>query len=319
VVEYVPDQYTKLEAVPAYWKGAPKIKNIILRPSNPDTRQTEILNGELDIARVANWEDKYIKPYQDAGFVFFEVKASMAYYLVFNTDQSVFASEPLRKAVIAALDRPTIITANHERAVTAETLIQPTRKEYPKDSTPYPYDLAEAKRLLAQAGYTDTNGDGLVDKNGQNLKISLRYDNVDDTRLAQIVQDYIKKAGIDIEIIGSDFNTVLSTLRSTDAPFDLAFMGATYRPFPGNGGNHMWMARYTKDAELNALLDKANASGSEAEAIANYGAWGKYLHDRAPIAVLYFKSTGFVVNPKLQGFTRSSMDWFPNVETWYFK
>jgi ABC-type transport system substrate-binding protein len=122
-----------------------------------------------------------------------------------------------------------------------------------------------------------------------------------------------------VEIIGSDFNTVLGILRSTTEPFQIAFMGATYRPNPGSGAAHMWMARYVNDEENNRLIAQANGSTSDREAVANWDAWGKYFHDRAPIAVLYFKSTGYAVNPRLVGYEPTATEWFPNVETWYFK
>jgi ABC-type transport system substrate-binding protein len=81
----------------------------------------------------------------------------------------------------------------------------------------------------------------------------------------------------------------------------------------------MWMARYVNDPENDRLIALANGSTSDQEAAANYGAWGKYFHDQAPIAVLYFKSTGYAVNPRLVGYEPTTTEWFPNVEAWYFK
>ncbi|GHU08711.1 ABC transporter substrate-binding protein [Spirochaetia bacterium] len=319
VTQYVPDQYTRLVANDSYFNGAPVIKNFILQVSNPNTRPLELRNGDLDIARVANWTDRELKPYNDAGIGIAEVKAIMVYYLVFNTTDRNFSDPILRQAIFASLDRTAIIRAiENGHAVTSETLLQPTQKVYPQDIEKYTYDVNKAKSLLAQAGWRDTNNDGIVDKNGQNLRITLRYDNVDDTDLAVLVQSYIKAVGVDIEIIGSDFNTVLSTLRSTTDPFELAFMGATYRPNPGNGGGHRWMARYNDPEELR-LFEIANGSGTDAEALAAWGAWGKYVHQQLPIGVLYFKSTGYAFNPKLVGFEPTATEYFPNVEKWYFK
>jgi peptide/nickel transport system substrate-binding protein len=319
LTEYVPDQYTRLIANTDYYKGAPKIKNFILRVSNPGTRQVEILNGDLDIARISSWLPNDIKPYTDNNFKFAEIPAIMAYYLVFNTEEATLRDATIRRALYTALDRPAIISLIEPgHAVIAETLIQPSQPAYPQNLNKYAGGAAEARRLLAQAGWTDSNGDGIVDKGGQPLKLTLRYDNGDDTTLAQAVQAQLKQAGVDLDIIGSDFNTVLNVLRSTTEPFQLAFMGASYRPNPGNGGNHMWMARYANDEERR-LFNVALASGTEAEAKANFGAWGKFLNDELPIGLIYFKAQGYVVNPRLSGFTPISIEWFPNVESWTFK
>jgi peptide/nickel transport system substrate-binding protein len=320
LAEYVQDQYVRLERNEAYFKGPAKIKTFILKRSNPDTRQIEVINGELDVARVVSWKDRDLADYTSRNIPIVEVKNIMVYYIVFNTTDPVFQDQRIRLAAVHALDRPALITAiENGHAVTAETLISPHQTVYPKDITPYDFNTAKSYDLLRQAGYTDSNGDGIVEKNGQPLRVTLRYDNVDDTVLAQLVQAQLRKGGFDVEIIGSDFNTVLGVLRSTTEPFQLAFMGATYRPNPGAGTGHMWMARYGDNAENNRLIALANGSTNDQEAAANFGAWGKYFHDQAPIAVLYFKSTGYAVNPRLVGYEPTTTEWFPNVETWYFK
>jgi len=320
IAEYVQDQYVRLERNEDYFKGAPRIKTFILKRSNPDTRQIEVINGELDVARVVSWKDRDLEEYTRRNIPIVEVKNIMAYYIVFNTTDPVFQDSRIRLAAVHALDRPALITAiENGHAVTAETLIAPNQPVYPRDIVPYDFNTGKSYELLRQAGYVDTNGDGIVERNGQPLKVTLRYDNVDDTVLAQLVQAQLRKGGFDVEIIGSDFNTVLGILRSTTEPFQIAFMGATYRPNPGSGAAHMWMARYVNDPENNRLISLANGSTNDREAIANFGAWGKYFHDRAPIAVLYFKSTGYAVNPRLVGYEPTTTEWFPNVETWYFR
>jgi hypothetical protein len=95
-------------------------------------------------------------------------------------------------------------------------------------------------------------------------------------------------------------------------------MGASYRPNPGNGGNHLWMARYANPEEHRLFSDAVN-SGTDAEAAANFGAWAKLINDELPIGLIYFKAQGYAVNPRLTGYAPVSMEWFPNVETWYFK
>jgi peptide/nickel transport system substrate-binding protein len=273
----------------------------------------------LDITRIASWKERDLKPYTDAKSSFAEIEQSMVYYIVFNTTDKNFSDVRIREAVMTALDRDALIKLDlNGHGVKADTLMQPNNPLYPKDVAPYAFDTKRSYDLLQQAGWVDTNGDGIVEKNGQPLKVSLKFDNVDDQLLAEAVQQQLKKGGFDVELVGSDFNTVLSALRSTTIPFELAFMGASYRPFPGAGGTHYWMARYN-DARAVALLDAANSSGTDAEAKANFSTWGKYIHDQVPIGVIYFKSVGYAVNPNLVGYKPHSIEWFPNPETWYFK
>ncbi|GHU05986.1 ABC transporter substrate-binding protein [Spirochaetia bacterium] len=280
LTEYVPDQYVRLVANEGYFKGTPKIKNFVLKVSNPDTRQIEIINGELDIARIASWKPNDLKPYTDKGIAFAEIKEIMGYYLVYNFQEPLLADVNFRKAIYTALNRPAIVQAIEPgHAVLSETLMAPSQPVFPKDLNKYAYNVTEAKRLFALAGWTDTGGDGILRKNGQPLKLTLRYDNVDDTELAVLVQAQLKLAGVDLEIIGSDFNTVLGILRSGSDPFQLAFMGASYRPNPGTAGGLRWLSRY-ETAEETRLFNTALNSGTDAEAVANWGAWAKFANDQ---------------------------------------
>ena len=84
---------------------------------------------------------------------------------------------------------------------------------YPKSDA-----ATEARRLLAEAGWTDTNGDGFVDKNGENLSFTLTT-NVGNPRRAKasvFIQDYLKQAGVEVNIETLAANTFFENLRKKD-------------------------------------------------------------------------------------------------------
>jgi peptide/nickel transport system substrate-binding protein len=320
LAEYVQDQYITLTANDAYFKGAPKIKTFILKVSSPDTRQAELINGDLDVVKIASWQDRDLADYTSNNIPLVEVKGVMGQYIVFDTTDANLADPRARRAILHGIDRQSLVTGlENGHAVLAETLMQPSQSVYPKDIAVYDYNPGKTAALLGELGWSDSNGDGILDKNGQALKLSLIYDISDEHLLAQSIQAQLKKAGIDVDVSGQDFNTVLATLRTQTTKFQIGFMGATYRPNPGYGGSNLWMARYAAVPEAAELLKKANASTNDAEAVANYGEWAKYIHDTAPMAVLYFKSTGYAYNPALVNYAPTNTEWFPNVETWYFK
>lgn len=65
----------------------------------------------------------------------------------------------------------------------------------------YKYDPAKAKALLAEAGWTDTNGDGLVDKNGQPMKLSFStYGPAWWSQVAELVQANLKEIGVTVAL-----------------------------------------------------------------------------------------------------------------------
>jgi peptide/nickel transport system substrate-binding protein len=321
LAEYVQDQYIRLERNDDYFKGAPKIKTIILQVANRETRQAELINGTFDITGVTSWRDQDLEDYIKNNITIKEVKASMYGMLNYDMTNPRIQDVRLRRAIIHALDRPAIIQGMwNGHGVMTEAFIQPTQSVYPNpDLPPYDYSPDKAKALLAEMGYTDTNGDGIVDKNGQPLRLTFAYNILTLHNLAQMIQQYLKAVGIDLELIGQDFNTVLSTLRSRDIPFDMIYMGATYRPDAGSPGANFWMSRFDTDQKFQDLLAAANGSRNDEEAKANFRAFSEYLHDVVPQFILYSYNVGYAVNPKLRNYEPTQVEWFPNVETWYFE
>jgi peptide/nickel transport system substrate-binding protein len=321
LIEYVQDQYIRLERNEDYFRGPPKIKTFILQVANRETRQAELINGSFDITGVTSWRDQDLEDYVKNDITIKEVTAPMYGMLNFDTTNENVKDVRLRRAVIHALDRNALIQAMFNgHGVPTESFIQPTQSVYPNpDIPPYDYSPDKAKALLAESGWRDSNGDGILDKNGKPLRLSFTYNIVTLHSLAQLIQQYLKAAGIDVELIGQDFNTVLSTLRSRDQPFDMIYMGATYRSDPGNPGSNFWMSRFDTDQTYLNLLAAANNSHNDEEAKVNFRAFAEYVHDVVPQFILYSYNVGYAVNPKLQNYEPTQNEWFPNVETWYFE
>ena len=319
VIEFVPDQYVRLEANPNYFKGEPKIKYFIFKVSNKDTRQAEVIKGDIDLTEVTSWRPDGIQAYQENNIPMGEQPDTNARYLVFDTTDSRLSDVRVRQAIIYSLDRQAMVDglcAGHGSLSNA--LMQPTQPAYPKDGLNlYEYNPEKAKELLAEAGWVDSNNDGIVEKNGENLHLTFQYSGND--QLAQVLQQFTKAVGIDVELVSQDFNTVLSTLRTPTEEFDMALMGATYRPNPGYGGSNTWMARFDKDPREMELLAAAAAAGNEEEAKANYKAWCQYINEQVPMFIMYFESQGYAYNPKLVNYETIKDEWFANVETWYFE
>ena len=75
---------------------------------------------------------------------------------------------------------------------------------------PNAYNPERAEKLLDEAGWKDTNGDGIRDKNGQPLKLDfVVYNSRAELPLyAEAVQSDLKKLGFDINIKTVDYNPV---------------------------------------------------------------------------------------------------------------
>ncbi len=96
-----------------------------------------------------------------------------------------------------------------------------------KDIKPYTYDLEAAKSLLEEAGWVDSNGDGIREKDGKEMKLSLMTNAGNTTRedIGVYVQDQLKQIGIDIDFQAIDFGTLLDRMDAQD--YDMYLLGWT--------------------------------------------------------------------------------------------
>ncbi|MBP2667612.1 MAG: transporter substrate-binding protein [Firmicutes bacterium] len=320
-VEFKPDQYVKLESNKDYFKGAPQIKNFIFKVSNADTQQSELLNGTIDIAAIASWKEGDLKPYTTAGIKIDELPGSTAEYLIFNTTDPRFADKRVRQAIIYAIDRDALVASIlNKHGLISNTIMHPSQYGYPSDLNPYKQDFAKAKALLKDAGWVDSNNDGILDKDGKPFKVTLQHYDDASAPVASALQQYLKQVGIDVEITKKDFNTVLATLqnKTKDQKFDLAFMGASYRANIGYGASNFWMARYD-DATSKALIQAGSEAASEALAKPIYQKWARYINEEVPMFILFFEPDGTAYNPALLNYKPVMYEWFPDVEKWTFK
>jgi len=129
----------------------------------------------------------------------------------------------LRKAICYALNRTEMVKGafnGYALPATDAMILSPHRPDSPECCHKgYDYDLDKAKELLAEAGWKDTDGDGILDKNGKSLKdldfVISSSSNVGWQKdLAQVAQSQLKKIGIDVKIQAvesSDYSQLTKT------------------------------------------------------------------------------------------------------------
>jgi peptide/nickel transport system substrate-binding protein len=144
----------------------------------------------------------------------------------------------LRKAINYALDRNEMVAGaffGYASPATDTMFLSPISPNVPECCYKgYNYDPEKAKQLLSEAGWNDTDGDGLLDKNGSSMKsldliITSSTDLIWMKDLAMMAQSQLKKVGIDINIRTLEWSAYQDASKNGD--YDLAFwynMGRTY-------------------------------------------------------------------------------------------
>lgn len=231
-VRHVPKTMVEVEANPDYYRGKPKIERAILKFSQQPSLN-ELLSGNVDALTFAS-RDMLIKLSGDDRFRSYHWWGSQIEAIHWNHRNPLFSSPEVRRALTMAINRRELAgVLNYPDGVPVLDAIT-TRRQFRRDlyPEPLPYDPETARQLLEEAGWRDTDGDGVRDRDGQEF----RFTAVTEPRLvyqkiAVYVQDQFRRIGVIMEIQVVDKNIVWRRLRVGD--FD-ALISRTQN-LPGSG------------------------------------------------------------------------------------
>ncbi len=153
IKKYVDGQVMILQANDHYWRGRPKLNEIVLYPMpEAATRLSALESGEVDWAEVPSPDA--LSQLKDDGYVTYMGKYPHGIMPRFNLFRKPFKGNiKLRKALNYALDRVGTADLINNVGYPAKQYVYPGHPDYAPDNPGYHYDPAEARRLLAEAGY----------------------------------------------------------------------------------------------------------------------------------------------------------------------
>jgi len=195
-------------------KGPAHIETVTVRfISDALTRANELEAGTVDIVSgLPASALRYMS--DDPNYVISSVPLPQMTDLTFNTSRPPFDDPAVRKALAHALDRDQLVLAL-EGAATAEWgFVTPAMIAYSPEATiaaqqMYPTDADMARAALAAAGWEDSNGDGIVDKDGVELSVEMMIDSGSavETGAAPVLQAQLGAVGVDARIAMVDLTT----------------------------------------------------------------------------------------------------------------
>jgi peptide/nickel transport system substrate-binding protein len=203
---------------PAGLGGRPKLDRVVFRIiPEATTRQTEFLTGQIDVNyNVLPEGAQQIEKQRGVDLAHYPAREFT--YLGWNNERAPFNDPRVRQALAMTVDRQKIVDALMFGMAKPAGSVIPTFSPFAPNLEPLPYDPAQAKQLFAQAGWRDTNKDGILDKNGQPLRINLTTNSANGLFIdvATVLQQQMKQAGVDLQLQPVEFQTMLKQHKSRD-------------------------------------------------------------------------------------------------------
>ncbi|EGT3606336.1 peptide ABC transporter [Clostridium perfringens] len=322
-VHFKPGQEVKFEKNPDYWKGEPKIPYIVMKVTNAQTLLQELMAGTVDIDRVGA-KPENIDPLKQAGFLNLDLYMQNGYgYIGLNYGSDKVKDPKVRQALLYGLNREGFMQSYYQGyGQVYNSHILPTSWAYNPDVPKYEYNPEKANQLLDEAGWKDTNGNGVRDKDGVELELQwLTYTGskyVD--ALIPIVQQSWEQIGVKVTPELMEFGTMMDKVNNREYDIfngawnlsidpDPSGIFAISQDVPGGFNNIGW-----RNEEADKLLKEGKGTTNQEERKKAYAEWQLKFSEDVPYILLGNAQEMFASNARVKGYNPSTyIDWTHDV------
>ena len=311
--EWTPNARIVVDKNPLYWDAAHvRLNRIVFFPiENSDVEENAFRAGQLDVTY--GLPVRKIVPYRREHPQELRIDRRMAsYYLFINVTRPPFDNPKLRRALALAIDRGMIA-----QDVLAGSRT-PAHSFTPRDCAGYtpraavPDDFAEARRLLAEAGYTGGRGLPTIEVQSYSAEESVRT-------LEAIQQMWNLQLGVHLTITPLEQKTLFQNQRSLN--YTIAFSAwiadyadpSTFLGTMVTGGGNNWAGWSNPDYDR--LIAAAAATGDNARRYELFQQAEAILLEQAPVVPLFYGEQPYLIRPWVRNWPESKLGFvrFTNV------
>lgn len=223
-VRHIPKTMMELEANPDYFLGRPRIEKFIVRFAG--NAMTELLAGNVDT--IFHSANEALALANDSRFQIYKGWSPNRIQIYWNHNHPFFSSASIRRALTLAINRKELLgVLNYPEETPITDGIFTNRQFFQgKIPTPLPYDPQKAMQILNKEGWLDNDGDGLLEKEGENFRFTLLVRSSRDSvgeKSAILIQSHLRNIGVQMEIQTMDIRPALSNWNSGNFEATIVF------------------------------------------------------------------------------------------------
>ncbi|MBM4327395.1 MAG: peptide-binding protein [Deltaproteobacteria bacterium] len=329
-VEWKTGEKIIVDANKDYFAGRPYISRVLTRIiPDPATMFLELKAGRIDQMGLSPlqysrqstgkwWEENFHK-YQYLSFSYA--------YLGYNLRDWKFEDKRVRQALTSAINRESIVEGVLlGLGVVAHTPYKPDTYWYNPNVKKWPYNKALAKELLAEAGWKDTDGDGILEKGGKPFEFTILTNQGNDVRknAATIIQRDLKEVGVKVHIRVIEWAAILKNFIDKRR-YEAIVLGWGIGQDPNQ--IDIWNSEKTKEHQLNFmsydnkevdwLLEQGVKTYDRAERKKFYDKFQEIIAEDQPYTFLWFGYSLPIISARFHGIKPAPIGIGYNFERWY--
>lgn len=319
-----------LEANPDYFEGPPYIKRVLYRII-PDvsTQFLELQTGSLDFMGLTplQFSRQTDTPAFRRNYNKYKYLSFGYTYLGYNLKRPLFQDKRVRQALAYAIDEKELIDGVLlGYGVAATGPYKPDTWVYNPNVRRYDYNPERARQLLAEAGWEDSAGDGILRKNGQRLAFTIVTNQGNDLRIktGEIIQRRFREIGVDVRLRVIEWATFLKEFINP-GNFDATILGWSGGPEPDQ--YNIWHSSKTapgqlnfigyENAEVDALLEQGRRVFDSQQRKEYYDRFQEILAEEQPYTFLYVSEALPAVSRRFRGIEPAPAGIRYNFNRWF--
>ena len=328
--EWNTGEKTLLESYHNYFEGRPYIDQVLTRVI-PDlaTMFLELKASRLDqmgltpmqYERQTNnqWFNEHFNKYKYLAFGYS--------YLGYNLKDWKFQDKKVRQALTTAINRESIVQGVLlGLGDVANTPYKPDTYWYNPHVKKFPYDPEKAKKMLEEAGWRDTDGDGIIDKDGKPFEFTIITNHGNDMRknAATIIQKDLKNVGIEVKIRVIEWAAFIKNFINK-RNFEACLLGWGIGIDPSQ--IDIWNSKKTGESELNfityqnpevdRLLELGVSTYDKEERKKYYDEFQAIIAEDQPYTFLFVQYSLPIISSRFHGIQPAPIGISYNFTEWY--
>lgn len=328
-VEHRPGDRWVFEANPDFPEsmgGRPHLDRLVYRIiPDPTTRLSELVTGGVDVYLIVSpGQVDELAANPDIRVITHPTRGIA--FIIWNGEHPFLAEPRVRRALALGIDRGRIVeSARRGLGRVATGPLPPYHWGFHSELEPLPHDPGRAAALLDSAGWVDSGGDGIRERDGERASFELRTNpNPDREDILTLVQDDLAELGVEVRTRVQEAQSLGRDITSPERSFDAVVLGWRTEFVPDDRpllacsrlDTPFQMASYC-NPRVDEILDRVIALDDREAALPLWHEYQEILQRDQPYTFLYYDVRANAVRRRLRGVEMDGRGDLVNVGEWW--
>lgn len=310
-----------------YEKGKPYLEKVIFKIiADQVNLVTQLKSGEIDCMEAVPPAEMNDIRKNHPELAIYSFPTRTYNYIGWNAARPPFESSRVRRALTMAIDRNAINeTIYYGFAQECTSPLPPIIWAYNPDIRAIPYDTAMARRILAEEGFRDMNGDGWIERNGRRFEFELitNYPNQLRSDIQVMVQEMLRAVGVKVNPVALEWTAFLERAKSSDydAQVNAWRVGTKADLSPIWGCGARGPGGYNRVNYCNPLVDSLNAEATgmldAGQAKPLFYRVQELIYEDQPYTFLNVQRARNVVHGRFKGVKQDAISMHHYLQDWW--